>query len=132
VVASAEPVKLEKPSGMSKEEGELWATLTRLLRGVLKEQDGPMLAELCRSWAQLDLVRKSLRESKPGERGYNQLLTALKMCLDSVEKIAAKFPLTPAERGRLKVGVESGPPVAKVPVRPRTRLDASGPPAGSK
>lgn len=116
-----------KPADLTGPAATIWANLLKLLGPVVNERDGPMLAELCWHWAELRRVKDVIAKTKPGEKGYNQLLIASGICTDKLDKIAGRFGLTPADRAKLKVEA-SGPPVAKVPTRPKTKLDQQGPP----
>jgi phage terminase small subunit len=86
-----------------------------------------MLDDLCWWWAQLRRIQKQLEILSPAVRGFKDVLSAAGQTLDRVIKIAERFGLTPADRAKLGV-VNAGPPVAKVPVRQKTKLDQQGPP----
>jgi hypothetical protein len=86
-----------------------------------------MLNDLCWWWIELHRIQQQLKSMKPGEKGYKDTLTAAGIAQDKVDKIGTKFGLTPADRAKLGV-VATGPVVAKVPVRGKTKLDQQGPP----
>jgi phage terminase small subunit len=119
-----------KPTDLTGPAAKIWEQLLSLLGGVARDRDGPLLADLCRWWAELKRVQKVLKTTEPGEKGYNQLLIAAGICSDKLDKIAARFGLTPADRAKLKAE-QMGPLVTRVKTMPKTRLDAMGPPKGS-
>ncbi len=121
------PANPERPEDLTGVAGEVWDKLIGLLGEAVHDRDRPLLAELCRWWAELKRVQTALAESAPGEKGYNQLLIAGGICSDKLDKLASRFGLTPADRAKLKAE-NTGPPIAKVPTRPRTKLDQQGPP----
>jgi hypothetical protein len=86
-----------------------------------------MFLALCWWWAELQKIQVQLKVMVPGQKGYKDALTSAGVAIDKVDKIGAKFGLTPADRAKLGV-VNAGPPVAKVPVRQKTKLDQQGPP----
>jgi phage terminase small subunit len=116
-----------KPSDLGGEAGEFWDQVTGLLRGVVRDRDAPLLAELCWQWAELRRIKAVIAKTKPGAKGYNQLLVGHAITTDKFDKIAGRFGLTPADRAKLKVEAV-GPPKPKVLARPPTKLDRTGPP----
>lgn len=112
----------------SASESDLRGELEGLIGQTLTPRDSHMLDELCWWWAELRRVQNQLKEIIPGQKGYKDTLSAAGGALDRVIKIAERFGLTPADRAKLGVGNGSGPVVAKVPVRPKTKLDQQGPP----
>lgn len=109
-------------------QAELWAELNRLLSGVVTERDVPILTELCWWWAELRRVQAQLRGMTPGEKGYKDTLIGAGICSTNLDRLASRFGLTPADRAKLRVE-NPGPPQAKTPTRPKTKLDRQGPPA---
>lgn len=116
-----------KPADLVGDAAAMWDRLVVMLAGVVRERDAATLAEMCRWHAELRRVQAVLGKMTPGAKGYNQLLVAAGICGDKFEKLAGKFGMNPTDRGKLRI-VESGPRVAKVPTRPRTKLDMKGPP----
>lgn len=100
--------------------------MTGLLAGVLTDRDMPILTELCWWWSELRRMQTGLGGMTPGEKGYKDMLVCAGICSTNLDKLAVRFGLTPVDRARLKG--EAGPPVAKVPVKPKTKLDTMGPP----
>lgn len=116
-----------KPRSLTGEAGKIWDQLARQLTGVLRARDTLLLVEMCRWWAELKRVQGALKKSRPGEKGYNQLLIGAGICSDKLDKLASRFGLTPADRAKLRA-VEVVPGRPKVATRPRTKLDQDGPP----
>jgi phage terminase small subunit len=123
--AFAPPVK---PAEMNSDAAAVWDRVIPLLAGSVRDRDSPLLAELCYWWAELERVTAVRDGMVPGEKGYNSILIASGICADKVVKLSEKFGLTPADRAKLKPEVAAGPAAAKVPTRPRTKLDAKGKP----
>lgn len=126
--AAAQPPSVPplKPEVISASQSELWDQLSELLAGVVSERDAPILLELCWWWSELRRVQVALRAMVPGAKLYKDTLIAAGICSTNLDRLASRFGLTPADRARLKA--DTGPPKAKVPTRPRTKLDAAGPP----
>jgi phage terminase small subunit len=116
-----------KPESLPAAQSELWDELSSLLAGVVTDRDASMLMEACWWWAELRRVQAVLRGMVPGEKGYKDTLIGAGICTTNLDRILCRFGLTPADRAKLKAET-SGPPVAKVATRPKTRLDAQGPP----
>lgn len=116
-----------KPANLKSGPGKIWNELSKLLVRVLRESDGPMLAELCRWWHELKRAQDELAKSKPGAKGYNQLLIGVGICSDKVNKLAGLFGLSPSDRAKLRFE-QAGPAKARVATRPKTKLDAQGGP----
>ena len=116
-----------RPSDFTSVEKKFWDELTALLGNVIRERDGPLLAELCRFRYELSLIRKELRKTRPGAKGYNQLLVASGIAFDKYDKIASRFGLTPSDRAKLRAEMV-GPVKAKVATRKPTKLDKQGGP----
>lgn len=125
--ATATHAPPRKPSDLVGEAAAMWDRLVVMLAGVVRERDAATLAEMCRWHAELRRVQAVLGKMTPGAKGYNQLLVAAGICGDKFEKLAGKFGMNPTDRGKLRI-VESGPRVAKVPTRPRTKFDLQGKP----
>lgn len=117
----------KKPADLTGEAAKVWASLVKLLAPVLRESDGFVLAELCRSWAELKKCQTVLRGMSPVEPSYNKVLIGTSINLDKVNKMASLFGLTPSDRAKLRFEA-AGPPQAKVATRPKTKLDRSGGP----
>lgn len=113
---------------MKGDAGKIWNVLVGLVKDVAKEADIPLLAKLCRWWVQLNRLLTQVEEAEPGTTEFNRLLIGAGICEDKVERIAAKFGLSPADRAKLRTTEAPVQPAAKVPTRPKTRLDAQGPP----
>lgn len=111
-----------RPDDLTGTARKYWDELLGLLPGVVRERDGPMLAEMCRFRYELTRIRGELRRTKPGGKGYNQLLVASGIAFDKFDKIASRFGLTPSDRAKLRAEM-SGPVKAKVAVRKPTKLD---------
>jgi phage terminase small subunit len=117
----------KKPADLTGEAAKVWAALVKVLKPVLRESDGFMLAELCRSWAELKKCQKAIQDMSPVEPGYNKALIGQSINLDKVTKMASLFGLTPSDRAKLRFE-QAGPPQAKVATRPKTKLDKQGGP----
>jgi phage terminase small subunit len=124
---TAPPVK---PEDLDEDTAECWDRLVKLLRGIVRDRDSTMLAELCWQWAELQRIKAVLGVMVPGEKGYNALLVAAGICTDKLDRLASRFGLTPADRA--KIHAEGGTTKARVATRPKTALDKTGPPAASK
>ena len=116
-----------RPADLTGNARKFWDELVRLLANVARERDGPLLADLCRWRAELARVRVELKRTRPGAKGYNQLLIGAGICSDKMDKIASRFGLTPSDRARLRA---ESPVVQKprVASRPATKLDRNGRP----
>jgi phage terminase small subunit len=116
-----------KPADLTGEAAKVWASLVKLLKPVIRESDGPLLVELCRWWAELKKCQTVIHNLSPVEPGYNKVLIGVGICSDKVDKLAARFGLTPSDRAKLRFEA-AGPPTAKVATRPKTKLDKQGGP----
>lgn len=132
-VAAAKPIvhslpcgPLVKPADLKGEAEKVWNALLPLLGSIATERDAPLLADLCTWWAELGRVRVRLKKVMPGEVEYNRLLIAAGICADKVDKIAARFGLTPADRAKLRI--DTGPAKPKIVTRPRQFKGEDGPP----
>jgi phage terminase small subunit len=125
----SEPVKMPVQATQSAaNQAKLWNELTKLLGETVTDRDAHMLREMCWWWAELLKIQEQLGNMVPGQTRYKETLTAAGVAIDKVTRIGEKFGLTPGDRAKLGVGASSGPPVAKVAVKPKTKLDAMGPP----
>lgn len=118
----------KKPADLNSDAAAIWSKLLPLLANTVRDRDAPLLAELCLWWAELERVTTVRDAMVPGEKGYKDILIASGICADKVTKLGEKFGLSPRDRAKLKPEVQAGPVAAKVPTRPRTKLDASGAP----
>lgn len=116
-----------RPADLTGTARKYWDELLSLLSNVARERDGPMLADLCRWRAELTRVRSVLKRTRPGGKGYNQLLIAAGICSDKMDKIASRFGLTPSDRAKLRAE-QVGPVKSKVATRKPTKLDRNGAP----
>lgn len=107
----------EKPSGLEGPASAMWDEVIRNRPGTVWPSDGPLLEVYCEWWA---LWRTALVTAK-GEP-TTQHLTALGIITDKVEKLGAKFGMSPKDRAALPV-VQKGPKKAQVETRPKTKLD---------
>ena len=116
-----------KPRDLAGDAGSIWKRLVAYLAPVLRESDGPMLAELCWWWAELRRAQAVIAETKPGASAYLKKLSAVSACSEKVNRLASQFGLTPTDRAKLRfeAAVHTPPKVAS---RPRTKLDQAGGP----
>lgn len=114
-----------RPQAAPQAQSELWDQLTRLLAGVVTDRDVPILTELCWWWTEFRKVQADLATMAPGEKGYKDKLVCAGICSTNLDKLAVRFGLTPVDRARLKG--DGGPPAAKVPTRPRSKLNETDP-----
>lgn len=126
--ASDAPPVPRKPAGMTPEAGAVWVELVPLLAGAVRERDVRRLADLCAWWARFDAVTLALDDMSIGSVEYGRALIQLGICEDKVDRLGRGFGLTPESRAKIKPETPAGPPAAKVPTRPRTKLDGMGPP----
>ncbi len=121
---AAPPVK---PADLTGDAAEVWDRLVGLLAGIVRESDGPYIAEACQWWAELRRIRAALAKMTPGKHGYGSLIGTAATCSKEVDRLLTRFGLTPVDRAKLRA--ESVVPVkAKVAVRPKTALDRKGKP----
>lgn len=111
-----------KPKSLKLDASALWDELIALLGGAATERDGPLLRMACEWWAELRLVRAQMRAAQVGDKVYMQALRAASICSKELDRILSRFPLTPKDRANFGAALNSGPPVAKVPVRPKNLL----------
>lgn len=121
------PIPPVKPVGLKGDAARFWDELIATVGKYSRDSDGMMLAVLSELCSERARVWAALRKTKPGAKGYNQLLVALGICTDKVDKIASRFGLTPSDRAKLRAE-QVGPVKAKVATRPRTKLDRAGGP----
>lgn len=117
----------EKPDGMNTIAGEFWDEIVRLKAGVVRAADGPQLAQLCSWWALWQLAELALVDYEIGSLPYNRTLAAVSTASQNFDRIAKRFGLTPADRAGLQAE-QAGPARPRVATRPKTKLDANGPP----
>lgn len=117
----------DKPHKLTPAQSAIWDQLTELLAGVVTDRDADSLKMICIWLSEFQRVQMILQTMTPGQKGYKDTLVSAGICSANYDKLASKFGLTPADRSKLKV-VEVGPPVAKVPTKPKTKLDLQGPP----
>jgi phage terminase small subunit len=120
-----------KPAEMTPAAGEFWDKVVAMLAGVVRDRDGPQLAQLCSWWALWQEAEAKLMAGSPGTIEYARTLNAVSVASQNFDRIAKRFGLTPADRAVLKVE-HAGPPKPKVATRPKTQLDAKGPPKPKK
>lgn len=115
-----------KPEDMAEDVAAEWDRLALLLAGVVRDRDADAVSQMAWWLVELGRVQAVIGRMIPGHKGYKDALIAAGICQDKFDKLATKFGMTPADRAKLRS--EAGPPKAKVPTRPRTKLDAAGPP----
>jgi hypothetical protein len=87
----------------------------RLSRHGVKPTDNNDSEEIKFFKEELAELRKAIKEAKRGTPEYNRLMTSYRSVHDLINTLKA-------------TGDPDAPPVAKTPTRPRTSLDAQGPP----
>ncbi len=110
-----------KPDSLSAEASVMWDFVLETRPGMVWPSDGPILAVYCEWWALWKLVL-TLAQGKPSAK----TLTPLGIITDKVDKLGAKFGLSPKDRVALPV-VQTGPKKAKVQSR-AADIDAHLPP----
>lgn len=120
--AGASPPR--KPTDLKGEAAKVWRELLALLVDVVEERDGPQLADACRWIARGREIDAALENVPPTDDNFPRLVRLANMCAARVSKILQKFGMTPADRARLPQA--SGPPVARVPSKPKTKFDVMG------
>ncbi|BDG62329.1 phage terminase small subunit P27 family [Caldinitratiruptor microaerophilus] len=102
------PVAPPCPKGLPKEARRLWKEMAPKLErlGLLTETDGPAFADLCLCWARLKEAERDISERGllvDGERGKvkNPAAQLAREYRAAAQKWAARFGLTPADRGVL-------------------------------
>lgn len=116
--------RLERPSSLSGRAAEVWDEYVSLLSGVVRRRDVMVLEELCWWKAQSEKLRAVADAADPTDKGHKQLVIQAGIASDKVAKLSALFGLNPTDRAKVPQG--EGPRAAKVPTRPRTKLDAQG------
>jgi phage terminase small subunit len=116
----------EKPANLSVAAGEWWDRIVVLMAGIVKPTDIPLLTDVCRWLARMDALADLIDSTDPTDPGYHKALIGAAICTDKLSTLSTRFGMTPADRARLRVN--AGPQRAKVATRPRTKLDAAGPP----
>lgn len=117
---------LVRPSTLSGRAADVWDEYAALLSGVVRRRDVPVLAELCRWVERSERIAAALDTLKPTDGPFPKLLVSAGIATDKVAKLSALFGLNPTDRAKVPSG--DGPAKAKVPTRPRTKLDAQGGP----
>lgn len=101
----------EKPADLDEAAGLMWDRVIATRPGSIWPSDGPLLKVFCVWWS---LFEKTA--VKAAEDLTAQTFTPLGIATDKVEKLAARFGLTPKDRAALPV-VDVGPKKAKVETR---------------
>jgi phage terminase small subunit len=106
-LASAEAHKPKKPPTCPRElTGEarkLWRSLVGELANVLGPTDGPTLALLCVTHAELMRSAMRLATLEPGSEDHARLSRSMRGQHETYAKLAEKFGLSPVDRERLPV-----------------------------
>lgn len=103
-----------RPEWLSAEAKREWSRVAPELErmGLIAHVDRAMLAGYCQSWAQFVEMAKDLREhgvTFETEKGYQAPrpeVGVMFKSLDAMRRISALFGLTPADRGRIHLGVD--------------------------
>lgn len=128
----AEPAEsIERPADLGEDAARAWDELVQLLAGVIRRRDIPALKELARWTARSDRIAAELDKLKPGDKEFKALLVAAGIATDKVSDLTKRFGISPADRAKLKAEAPVVA-VAKVPTRPKTKLDKQGPPKPAK
>jgi phage terminase small subunit len=118
----------KKPEDLGEVASAVWDELLPLLADRARESDAARLADLCRWRVRLSQCAEHLDEFEIGTVGFGRVMVSLGIIEDKVNNLSRQFGLTPESRAKLKPEVSAGPVAAKVPTRPRTKLDMKGPP----
>lgn len=102
----------DKPDDLDERAAEMWDRVIETRPGTIWPSDGPLLKVFCVWWS---LWEKAATVA--GKDPATQAFTALGIATDKVEKLAARFGLSPKDRAALPVADE-GPRKAKVESRP--------------
>lgn len=121
----------EMPPGIGDLAAQFWERITELLKGVVRDRDGPQLHQLCFWWAQWETCEIALTGLEIGTIQHARVFNAASTASQNFDRIARRFGLTPADRAALKAE-RSGPPKAKVATKPAIKLDKQGPPKKGK
>lgn len=113
--------RLERPKSLEGRAAEVWDEYTALLSGVVRRRDIPVLVELCRWVARSDRIAEALDAMGVDTPAYRALSVTAGIASDKVDKFAARFGANPVDRPKVPQG--EGPKAARVPTRPRTKLD---------
>lgn len=106
------PGEPEKPDGLSEPASKMWDRVLLTRTGTIWPSDAPILAVYCEWWG-LWQNALAVAVAKP----VTQNLTALGIVTDKLDKLGAKFGLSPKDRAALPV-VDTGPKKARVETRP--------------
>lgn len=116
-----------KPEGLSDRAAALWAEVLETRRGCVREADGPALEILCRWWGMYHDELDGLDGVPSNLKG--QAFTRLGIATDKLERLMARFGMTPQDRAKVPDGpTAEGPAAPKVATRQPTKLDKAGPP----
>lgn len=102
----------KKPKDLSADASKIWLAVLKSIPGRVWPSDSMMLAiycEWCALWAKCLLTASASPTT--------QNLTALGIITDKIEKLGAKFGLSPKDRAAMPVE-NTGPVKAKTPSRP--------------
>lgn len=123
--------KVERPAKLSPEAVVIWEELVAILRGVIRQRDVPALTELARWIVRSDRIAEKLDALDPTDTAFKAMLIAAGIATDKVSDLTKRFGISPADRMRLRSDAPAAA-VAKVPVRPQTKLDRAGAPKKGK
>ena len=101
----------DKPVDLDATAAEMWDRVIATRQGTIWPSDGPMLKVFCVWWS---LWEKA--SAKAAIDLTQQTFTPLGIATDKIEKLAARFGLSPKDRAALPV-VQSGPKKAQVETR---------------
>ena len=91
------------PNGLDGAALELWELLVEELEGVVGPLDGPSLALLCTTYAELLRAARKLAELEPDSTEYARLSRSIRGHNETYLKLAALFGLSPSDREKLPV-----------------------------
>lgn len=123
---SAEPVeaeRLRRPESLTGRAAAVWSELVKLLTGVVRKRDVPVLAELCRWVERSERIAAVLDAIDATDPAFGKMLVNAGIATDKVAKLSALFGSTPADRAKVRAVVAEGGGRGKVATRPRTSLD---------
>jgi hypothetical protein len=116
---------LARPEKLDGEAAKVWDELVELLGDSVRKVDTPVLVELSRWIARSDKIAAQLDPLDAADKQFKSLLIAAGIATDKVSTLTKLL----ADRKKLKT--ESAQPApAKVPTRPKTKLDQMGAPKG--
>lgn len=101
----------EKPSDLDEQAAAMWDRVIATRPGTVWPSDGPLLKVFCVWWSLFEKAAKKAADDQTA-----QTFTPLGIATDKVEKLAARFGLSPKDRAALPV-VNDGPKKAKVQTR---------------